>query len=492
MSEMPRNPELDAFRRKAAFVRSPTFREVAFLKPGQKPNLMQDDDGLPWDAADWVAQEADGSAIGLLKLPGVSAPPVVLLDDEGQLRVSGLSLVDHFALSTGAGALGPLDLEPLLEFCRKTGLPGPRTQAQVSRVVENFKLDRLDRLEGKPPQVAPKLWKKELDAAAPQKVAPAAPKPKTAKGKTVRPYGNASTCPGLDGRQWFASYRPGAKKSTLMRFTGSGFERIAELPLCVSSMARHGDSIFVSGWGVVMRWADGVQQQIKIKSGMTLYGGKHLYAVEPPLQVSRWDGGRFRPISLGKELRYATHALAPDGSLVIFGKDSEKDAALPVLLRVEGDDVQVLPRCPDKYTSLVGFLDEDRVLVSVGDSSYWFPLSAGKKGKWVEAKNFPRFWTLTRAANGETYGVVAKQLEVHRVEGAKVVPAGKLALKPRFPCAAAVDDDIVVFFGGELHVDSDRAPPCEAQLWSTKTGEARAAGGWEAELEAQKKIQSQE
>src|SRR5262245_45936732 len=71
---------------------------------------------LMFDEIAWVGEEADGGLLGYWKAaPGT---PVIYLDNEGQLQLTGTTLVDHFAWRRRwEGDEDPP--EELLAFCKK-------------------------------------------------------------------------------------------------------------------------------------------------------------------------------------------------------------------------------------------------------------------------------------------------------------------------------------------------------------------------------------
>jgi hypothetical protein len=193
------DPELELLRAaRPDFYGDPSYGEVRLLRPGEVPDMLANyGDGLPIAIATWAAEEADGAAIGRLVLPDVPVAqrPIVMIDNEGSTHLTGFSWVDHFGASTLAASAG--ELEALLGFCRKHGLPGPRTEDEIEDLAESLGLDEDELGSGKVPRIDPAelaaihrgetpsskaAASKKKTAVAPKKKA-AAPSKKTAAPK---------------------------------------------------------------------------------------------------------------------------------------------------------------------------------------------------------------------------------------------------------------------------------------------------------------------
>jgi hypothetical protein len=183
------DPELELLRAaRPDFYGDPSYGEVRLLQPGEVPDMLANyGDGLPIAIATWAAEEADGAAIGRLILADVpvSQRPIVMIDNEGSTHLTGFSWVDHFGASTLAASDG--ELEALLGFCRKHGLPGPRTEDEIERLAESLGLDEDELGSGKVPRIDPadlaaihRGGTASSKAAASKKQAAMAPKKKAA------------------------------------------------------------------------------------------------------------------------------------------------------------------------------------------------------------------------------------------------------------------------------------------------------------------------
>jgi hypothetical protein len=81
-----------------SLLRRPDFGELRLLSRGRAAAAAQMLRGHPLlPAIEWLAEEADGGAVGRLALRGVPRPlrPVIYASNEGGFHLSGFSLVDH-------------------------------------------------------------------------------------------------------------------------------------------------------------------------------------------------------------------------------------------------------------------------------------------------------------------------------------------------------------------------------------------------------------
>lgn len=111
--------ELEVFlKAEDGFFGNPDYGEVTFgVKDVVQHYLEHDTDGS-WaklfESIRWLGQEADGGLIGLYE------GAVLYLDNEGSLRITGKTLVDHFATIKDDQSL-----EELLAFVDEHGLRAP-------------------------------------------------------------------------------------------------------------------------------------------------------------------------------------------------------------------------------------------------------------------------------------------------------------------------------------------------------------------------------
>ena len=239
------NDDLDAVTlfRKASFVKDSAYGEVRFLKAGEKL-----DDMGPMHIADWFAQEADGAVIGRLRLEGIRPElcPIVVIDNEGSVHLTGFSLVDHFGSYTDAASANELDA--LLAWCRKHGLAGPRSSKTIAEVAKRLKLtsDKIER--GKLPKLSETVLR-ELRAAAPTVATPAKAKPIAAGTPSSPQADSVGWAIGPDGAPWVVV--PPVKdtktcKSALHRWTGKGFVQAGEIRGWTCMLVRHGGQLAFS------------------------------------------------------------------------------------------------------------------------------------------------------------------------------------------------------------------------------------------------------
>jgi cell division septation protein DedD len=208
------DPELELLRAaRPDFYGEPSYGEVRWLQPGEIPDMLANyGEGLPTTIATWAAEEADGAAIGRLILPSVpmAQRPIVMIDNEGTTSVTGFSWVDHFGASTLAASDG--ELEELLAFCRKHGLPGPRTEEEIERLVESFGLTEANLEPGKVPNVDPSKLAALHGVASPSSDAAAAKKPAAKKPAAKKPAAKKPAAKKPAAKKT-AAKKPAAKKT---------------------------------------------------------------------------------------------------------------------------------------------------------------------------------------------------------------------------------------------------------------------------------------
>jgi hypothetical protein len=128
------NQQIDALQG-AKFLQYADYGELSF-----KPDAIQaamghygEDEELAWwlkQGASWFAAEADGGLVGLLNVEGIDpeARPVVYLSNEGNVALTGFNFVDHLARQPAGW---PTEL---LSACKRLGLPGPRSSAEIEKL----------------------------------------------------------------------------------------------------------------------------------------------------------------------------------------------------------------------------------------------------------------------------------------------------------------------------------------------------------------------
>lgn len=134
-----------------AFFTSPTYGELALsVAPAGASHYVDSADGEAWgllfrDVA-WIGEEADGGLVGYYRHPSDAPARVLYLDNEGSLRISGRSLVEHFAWRVGFD--GESAHPELDAFCDAAGLARAGASAARADALqgEGDPSARLDRL----------------------------------------------------------------------------------------------------------------------------------------------------------------------------------------------------------------------------------------------------------------------------------------------------------------------------------------------------------
>src|SRR5580765_4153543 len=123
MAKAKRSAELTAFEKEAkndgGFFLDPSYGELTLTsEPESVTHYEGAANGDAWASLfkeiDWIAEEADGGMVGAWQ------GAILYLDNEGQLRVTGRTLVDHLAAMHGDDK--PVEL---IAFCKRSKLPPP-------------------------------------------------------------------------------------------------------------------------------------------------------------------------------------------------------------------------------------------------------------------------------------------------------------------------------------------------------------------------------
>lgn len=115
------------------FFGSPTYGEVTLTsKPRGVKAYVSSENGRVWKRLFanivWLAEEADGGLVGYWK----TARAIVYLDNEGSLRLTGTTLMDHFAyISDG-------DVADVVAFCKRAKLPLPKGKRDRAKSLESL------------------------------------------------------------------------------------------------------------------------------------------------------------------------------------------------------------------------------------------------------------------------------------------------------------------------------------------------------------------
>lgn len=498
---------LKALGRKG-FPADPGFGELSWLGPRKRPAMQQGDTKgvLPWAACEWWAEEADGGVLGALRVPGLdlSESPIVLIDNEGSVRVTGASLVDHFAHGTSAGREGGESLEPLLAFCRAHELPGPRSATGLAKLLKTFKLSDVD--DGFPSIDAAK-WRAALAASTPEcppKSAAPAAKPRS-PGKASRPGAHrplgthVSGCVGPDGLPWFAS--PGEKRSPIVRFAGDDFEWVTDAPLYVSCMAAGQGALFVAGVAddkPLLVFVDGAWQSLALPEPLA-YKGLHgngkdaVFAIARSGAMHRIERGtnglsRFVPVKKATARTGASVSVGADGALYVVNGQTRGNYAGEVT-RIDAAGPKTLPSCPDVYARAAAVTATHLFVVDPGGEGWALALGAAK---WTRLPAQKGIESLVGLPGGQAVGFGKSGGAFTLEPGGKSWKPGKLALKQSggVPAVLATADGRVVLAGGNLHTRSKGDPTAEPQVFVAKTGKTVATAGAEAALDAQVKEQT--
>ena len=485
-------PELVALRAlgKRGFFGEPGYGEVTLLAAGRAPKLAKDT-ALPWHLGEWIAEEADGAAIGYLRLPGVALThaPIIRITNEGQLEVTGLSLVDHFALGTDAAG-GPLT--ELLDWCRAQQQPGPRTADAVTAIVRKAKLAKLT---DRAPTVDAKAWIAAVDASRPAVPAAAAPAAKPAPvkgGKAVSPlseyaYGGL----GPDGAPWLV-LREG-KKTRIARFTGDELALVAEHPRGAMGVAAVGGALvtidsYASEGGV---FADGRWSSYPAPEdgdGVLVGDGVAAYFLSRRGTLYRWTGTALRAVAKVGNREDAIPLLDGTGALYLAGGevDGEKHGDVT---RVVGEQITALPRCPE--TGLFAACIVGRTLV-VTSSSALLHLPLDGKATWTST---PLPGELIQCLVPLTDGKVllvgkGYALRTFDPRTGTIADAGRRLLKNGGGTAVVLPtpDGGALWIGGTVGIRSKGDAAMYPQRW--RAGTVKALPGLEKATAAQAKDQA--
>lgn len=114
------------------FFGEPLYGELTLTKDpdGASSYREGDEDAEAWghmlDEIEWIGEEADGGLVGMWKT--VDGWPVIYLSNDGELALTGLTLVDHFAhVAHERSGRSEQDCVELLAFCDAAKLAPPRS-----------------------------------------------------------------------------------------------------------------------------------------------------------------------------------------------------------------------------------------------------------------------------------------------------------------------------------------------------------------------------
>ena len=477
---------------KRGFFGDPEYGEVALLAAGRRPKLAKDKD-LPWHLGEWIAEEADGAAIGYLKLTGVglAEAPIVRITNEGQVEITGLSLIDHFALATDAAGG---ELTALLACCRAHALPVPRTREAVTAIVKKAKLAKLgDQL----PAVDAKAWIAAVAASrptVPAAAAPAKPAPAATKGgKAVSPLiACAYGCVGPDGAPWLA-LRDDKKKTRIARFTGDELALVTEHPGGAMSLAAVGGALvtldhYVTEGGV---FADGQWSSYPAPEdgdGALVGDGVAAYFLSRRGTLYRWTGKELRAVPKVGNREDAIPVLDGTGALYLAGGEVNGEKHGDVT-RVVGEQITALPRCPEE--NLFAACIVGRTLVATSSSAI-LRLPLDGKPAWASTPLPGELISCLVPLTGGQVLLVGNGSAVRTFDPrtGKLADAGRRLLKNGGGTAVVLPtpDGGALWIGGTVGIRSKGDAAMYPQRW--RAGAVTALPGLEKATAAQAKDQA--
>lgn len=465
----PAADEVELFRA-AKFVKESPYGEVRFLKKGEVPEEMG-----PMNIADWFAQEADGAVIGRLRLDGVrdELRPIVVIDNEGSVHLSGFSLVDHFGSYTNAASAN--DLDALLAFCKKHQLPGPRTAAQIEGLAKRLKLS-VEKLErGKVPKVA-EANLRELQGSAPSLATQAKPAPVAAGTPTTPKGASVAGVTGPDGAPWFVVPPKDEKKTSktaLVRWTGKGFVQTGTIAGWVANLSTfQGQLAYDANGAVVLHDGSKETARIPYKGGCTalLASSKHLVIYSSwDKCVSKLDGKAFAVIggsvdADGKPVLLDDHRL-----LLVYEKKT-------VVIDLDTGKATKWPKPSIEGITSLAVAGGVLVAACYGELA----TMAIDTGKWSAAKSVSAsIGDLVALPDGDVVGFSNVPLafppttNVHRISPRKLAVKQIGALHAgRNNVRAVAHDQRLVIVGGTSGTTTELAVP---EVFDLTTGKGRAA-----------------
>lgn len=485
--------ELELFRGlsgKRAFFGDTDYGEVTFLSPTATPRMRAHQPEAPmWDRADWVAEEADDAVIGYLKIDGIPTDerPVVILDNEGCLHLTGACLVDHFG-SYPSAADDEDALEPLRKLCEKHGLPRWRTRETVRSIARELGLSDLS--VERAPALDREAWRAALARTQPG-AATRAPKPKAAsaiKGKGVRPLASGLAPKGgvtRDGHPFFFVPDAKAMVSRLYVWTGDGFDLREAVPGYWTNYEYDESVAFAWSYdkALVKRGTEWAPMDLpEAFNTMSSHPRGGLYGLTQTGDLYRWSGSDFVKIAGVAPRPYSRLARDESGGLyVVGGRSPDYSRAVDETLHVTGDTVRKLARYTDR-DGVRGVLCVGRKLVVLGSRLHVLDLDTRR---WTSSAllNLPDW--LVPLDTQRVAVLRAMDLAVHAFDLETLEPkvVGTLLLKPTMNAGVVGDGRGTLIVAGPLGTDRNYKVAAEPQIWS-KNGEARATPGCEKEMRA--------
>lgn len=404
--------ELELFRSaRPRFYQEVFFGETSFVRKGQTPELIEDfSEGLPTEIADWVAEEADGAVIGLLRIQGApdDLRPVVMIDNEGSIRLTGFSLVDHFG---NVGCSEDEDaLQPLFHFCRKNKLPRPRKLKDIVKSAKKLGLTSAKLEKGKVPKIKLESLRK-IQSEAPEPP----PFPKKAKppkvGEPSVPKANAlGWALGPDGAPWIVTppkRQTKSCRSLLHRWTGDRFVGAGHIPgWCASINSYRGQLVYIHE--KTLRFFDGkrVHQELPIEDPyarlltrddtLVVYDGRKgiAWRLEEDELVKFFEEG---PMSSGappEPLLVDSQRLA-----LMDGENKKRGNYAPRVVNIETGKIKRWKRPPE----LCFYLQSDDWVVAVGNEK--ITALNIHEGTWKPAKKCKDLSLMAKLEDGRLFGV---------------------------------------------------------------------------------------
>ena len=499
--------------RRAAFCKDPSYGEVRFLGARETPDLLRDPGALPVQIADWIAEEADGAVIGRLKLVGVPPElcPIVVIDNEGSLHLSGFSLVDHFGSFTDAAYHGRL--EQLLSFCRKHDLPAPRGEAEIRKLARGLKLTVAGLEAGKVPHVDAAALQALRDSAAPPR--PVAPGPKPApvrQGQPSIPMAEyVDVARGPDGAPWVVT--PPLKstrtcKTVVHRFDGARFAVVGHLPGWVATVtAFQGQLVYLQDDRLCFFDGQNVQSGIAFApDGRLLASETQLvaYVAGNPYAgtcstVWRLCDKKMVKVVEEQGIFDATPVFVGEELLCLFGGKNAKYDDVRKARVVDLKAGTVKPFTSGGVQEPWGKPGSARRFVLCGGR-----LIAGgheevfavdlKRGAWSKPKQTKEALDLLAPlGDGTVLAICSKSRGVHAIDPdtLSVERLGATQLRRNGYTTRVVQaaDGKLIFFGGTLGLIGGKNPLAEPESFDPKSGNATALPGRARELAAQVKAQ---